>query len=143
MSQGKHEDDHYGDELVGAAAALIRDRWAIAPAPTWVACVPSMIHPTLVPDFAARLADALGLPFRDVVVKVAQNQPQKLMENSAQQLRNVWNAFEVVGDVSPDPVLLVDDIYDSRWTLTVIGRALRLAGSGPVFPFVLAKAVSA
>ena len=40
------------------------------------------------------------------------------------------------------PVLLVDDIIDSGWTLTVIGAALREAGSGPVYPLVLARAVS-
>ncbi|MCB1016960.1 MAG: recombinase RecQ [Acidimicrobiales bacterium] len=40
----------------------------------------------------------------------------------------------------PDgPVLLVDDLVDSRWTLTVAGAALREAGAGPVHPFALAK----
>ncbi len=37
------------------------------------------------------------------------------------------------------PVLLVDDLVDSRWTLTVAGRALRLAGAGEVLPFALAS----
>jgi ATP-dependent DNA helicase RecQ len=110
--------------------------------PAWVTCVPSMAHPSLVRDFASRLAAALGLPFHDIVVKVAENQPQAVMQNSAQQLRNVWEAFEIRGAVPAEPVLLVDDISDSRWTLTVVGRALRLAGSGPVWPFVLAQAVS-
>jgi ATP-dependent DNA helicase RecQ len=36
-------------------------------------------------------------------------------------------------------LLLVDDIVDSRWTLTEIGAVLRGAGSGPVYPFALAK----
>jgi hypothetical protein len=40
------------------------------------------------------------------------------------------------------PVLLVDDMFDSGWTFTVIGVALRESGSGPVFPFALAAAVS-
>ncbi len=140
VHQGKHEAEHFADDLVEAAAALIRDRWK--PSVSWVTCVPSAIHPALVPDFAARLAGALELPFRELIEKVAENQPQRMMENSAQQCRNVWDAFEIVGELSAGPVLLVDDVYDSRWTLTVIGRALRLAGSGPVFPFALAKAVS-
>jgi ATP-dependent DNA helicase RecQ len=96
----------------------------------------------LVSELASRIADALGLPFRNVVRKTGENQPQKQLVNSAQQCRNVWNAFDIVSEMSADPVLLVDDIYDSRWTLTVVGRALRLAGSGPVFPFVLAQAVA-
>jgi ATP-dependent DNA helicase RecQ len=41
-----------------------------------------------------------------------------------------------------EPVLVVDDLVDSRWTLTVVGAALLEAGSGPVSPFVLAKSVS-
>jgi ATP-dependent DNA helicase RecQ len=36
------------------------------------------------------------------------------------------------------PVLLVDDLVDSRWTMTVAGRELRRHGSGPVLPFALA-----
>jgi ATP-dependent DNA helicase RecQ len=41
-----------------------------------------------------------------------------------------------------EPVLLVDDLVDSRWTLTVVGAALLEADSAPVSPFVLAKAIS-
>jgi ATP-dependent DNA helicase RecQ len=36
-------------------------------------------------------------------------------------------------------VFLVDDLVDSRWTLTVVGRLLRRAGSGPVVPLALAR----
>ena len=36
------------------------------------------------------------------------------------------------------PVLLVDDLADSRWTMTVAGRELRRAGATAVLPFVLA-----
>jgi ATP-dependent DNA helicase RecQ len=40
----------------------------------------------------------------------------------------------------PDgPVLLVDDLIDSRWTATTIGVLLREAGSGPVLPIALAR----
>jgi ATP-dependent DNA helicase RecQ len=36
------------------------------------------------------------------------------------------------------PVLLVDDVASSRWTLTVAAQALRGAGADAVLPFVLA-----
>ena len=36
------------------------------------------------------------------------------------------------------PVLLIDDLVDSRWTLTVAARELRLAGAMAVLPFALA-----
>ena len=38
------------------------------------------------------------------------------------------------------PVLLVDDLIDSRWTMTVAARALRLAGAEAVLPLALAQA---
>jgi ATP-dependent DNA helicase RecQ len=142
VTQGKYEDEHFDDALVEAAAELIRDRWKPDPPPEWVACVPSVTHPALVPDFARRLASALELPFADVVRKTRENQPQKRMENGAQQFRNVSGAFEISGDVPKGPALLVDDILDSRWTLTVIGRELRSAGCEMVYPFGLATAVS-
>ncbi|MFL5736812.1 MAG: RecQ family ATP-dependent DNA helicase [Actinomycetota bacterium] len=142
VRRGRDEDEHFDEALVEASAALIRDGWKPGPPPEWVTSVPSMLHPDLVPDFARRLADKLDLPFRDVVRKTAENQPQNRMENSAQQLRNVWGAFGISGEVPSGPALLVDDISDSRWTLTVIGRELRLAGCARVYPFALAKALS-
>ena len=60
------------------------------------------------------------------------------MQNSQQQYRNIWDAFEIRGEVPSGAVLLVDDMVDSRWTLTVVGSLLRQAGAGPVLPFALA-----
>ncbi len=131
------EDPWFSDELVAAAARMIRQKWK--PDVVWVTCVPSHRHVDLVPSFAGRLAAALELPFVEAVRKVSENAPQRDSFNSAQQLRNVWSVFEVVGEVPDGPVLLVDDTVDSRWTLTVVATALREAGSGPVVPFALAE----
>ncbi len=121
-----------------AAADLVAD-WRPQPAPTWVTNVPSLTHPNLVPDFARRLAQQLELPWLPVVRKRQQNQPQKLMNNSFQQARNLDGAFAIEQRrVQPGAVLLVDDFVDSRWTLTVVAALLRAAGSGPVFPLALA-----
>jgi ATP-dependent DNA helicase RecQ len=120
---------------VAAAAELVR-RWHPDPPVEWVAAVPSSNSAT-VADFAARLAAALGLPFRDVVRRTRDASPQAEMENSAQQVRNVLGAFAIGESVPSSPVLLVDDLVDSRWTLTAVGVALREAGSGLVYPFVL------
>jgi ATP-dependent DNA helicase RecQ len=35
-------------------------------------------------------------------------------------------------------VLLVDDVIDTGWTVTVAARVLRRAGAGAVLPFALA-----
>jgi ATP-dependent DNA helicase RecQ len=128
------------DDLVNAAADAIR-RWAPDPPIGWVTCVPSSSS-SLVVECARRLAAALGLEFVDVVRRVRAGDPQAEMENSAQQVRNVFGAFGVAGPVPSTPVLLVDDLVDSRWTVTTVGAVLREAGSGPVYPFALAWAVS-
>ena len=117
----------------------------------------------------------LGLPFTPALHKRRDKPPQKEMQNSVQQLRNVLNAFQVteapaleppgaeittpgltrifqqlarrvtstlgVAPALPSvPVLLVDDMVDSGWTLTLVAVLLQRQGSGPVYPFALAKA---
>src|SRR5207244_11723796 len=54
--------------------------------------------------------------------------------------RTVTSNFGAGPTLPPVPVLLVDDMVDSRWTLTVAAVLLRRHGSGPVYPFALAKA---
>ncbi|MBO0848986.1 MAG: recombinase RecQ, partial [Pseudonocardia sp.] len=62
--------------------------------------------------------------------------------NSAQRLAAVWNGFDTAGlpDLSSmgGPVLLVDDVIDSGWTMTAAARAVRVAGAPAVLPFALA-----
>ena len=129
----------FSNELVEASVDMLRKRWRPSPYPAWITCVPSLTQPKLVSDFTARLANALGLPFRPVVEKVKQNQPQKQQENSFHQSKNLDGVFRVVGPVPKGPVLLVDDVVDSTWTLTVAAALLRQANSGPVYPFALAS----
>lgn len=134
------DDKHSGrfrDELVDVVVEMLRDRWQPAPSPTWVTCVPSKNHPTLVPDFAGRLAAALGLPFLPVVTKVKDNEPQKGQQNRFHQCQNLDGVFAIEGDVPAGAVLLLDDVVDSGWTLTVIAALLKRAGSGPVWPLAL------
>ncbi len=140
VSRGKLQDGRFSNELVNACAALLRE-WRPDPSPTWVAAVPSLRHPHLVPDFARRLAAALDLPFSDVLTKKISRPEQKTMENSDRQARNVTGSLAVAEDAMlPGPVLLVDDVVDSRWTFTVAAWELRRRGCGPVWPLALANA---
>ncbi|MFM5571978.1 RecQ family ATP-dependent DNA helicase [Aeromonas veronii] len=138
VADNKHAG-RFNDELVDAMAEMIQQRWQPNPAPLWVCCVPSRNHPELVPDFARRLAVRLGLPFVDAINKVKDNQPQKVQQNRFHQCRNLDGAFEVSQCYPGQPVLLVDDVVDSGWTLTVIAALLQQAGSGPVYPVALAS----
>ena len=139
VRKGKYHDSHFSDELVGACVKMIRD-WNPQPGPTWVTCVPSLRHPDLVPNFAQRLATALGLPFHMVIAKTDNRPEQKTMANSTQQARNIDGSLQIANDHIPNgPVLLVDDMVDSRWTLTVSVWLLRKHGSGPVWPLALSQ----
>lgn len=142
VAQGK-ADGWFSDELVRASAEMIGSRWPMEPRPTWVTCIPSLRHPELVPDFAQRLATALGLRFLTVLGKTRPTEAQKSMENRYHQCRNLDDAFivECVSDIR-EPVLLVDDVFDSGWTMTLASVLLRQAGSGPVYPFALATATA-
>ena len=141
VKEAKYGAHHYPDQLVDAAVHLVTG-WAPAPPPAWVTCVPSTTSAGIVASFAARLAERLGVPFEACIERRRSGRPQKEMDNSPQQVRNVYGAFQVTTPVPPGPVLLLDDIVDSRWTLTVVADLLREAGAGPVHPFVLAKALS-
>jgi ATP-dependent DNA helicase RecQ len=132
---------HFPDELVEALAGLVTG-WEPNPAPTWVAYVPSTRSPELVASLAIRLAEALGLECHDVAAKTRETEPQTAMENSTRQLANVHDAFAVTVPLPPGAALLVDDVVDSRWTLTEVGTLLRDAGCEAVFPAALADAAA-
>jgi len=139
VRQGKYHDGHFSDDLVAACVKMIHE-WNPQPSPTWVTCVPSLRHPELVPNFAQRLAAALGLPFHMVIAKTDARPEQKTMANSTQQARNIDGSLSLNGQlIPPGPVLLVDDMVDSRWTLTVSAWLLRKSGSGAVWPMALSQ----
>ncbi len=139
VRQGKYTDRHFADELVVACVKMFRE-WNPEPAPTWVTCIPSLRHINLVPDFAKRLAAELGLPFHLILEKTNNRPEQKTMANSSQQARNIDGSLAIIGSSVPNgPVLLIDDMVDSRWTLTVAAWLLRKNGSGKVWPMVLSQ----
>lgn len=139
VREGKYRDGRFADELVEACAEMFR-KWNPRPSPTWITCIPSLRRPDLVPDFAGRLASALGLPFLHVLEKMCDRPEQKTMANSVQQARNIDGSLRITGPVPKGPVLLVDDMVNSRWTFTVSAWLLRKNGSGEVWPLALSNA---
>ncbi|MFC7227764.1 RecQ family ATP-dependent DNA helicase [Salinirubellus salinus] len=133
------EAGRFDDDLVAAAADLVRGDWNPDPAPEWVAAVPSASTPGLVEGVARRLAARLDRPFVDCVAQVGEKASQRDVSGSTEQCANVRGAFAVDGRVPDGPVLLVDDTVGSRWTLTEVGGLLREAGSGAVYPLALAR----
>ena len=139
VRQGKVVDGRFHDDLAQALADLVRT-WRPEPAAIWITAVPSLRHPELVPDLAQRIARVLGLPFVAALRKTGERSPQRTMENTEQQASNVRGAFVVAERPPSGPVLLLDDVVDSRWTFAECARVLRRAGVDTVFPVALAQA---
>jgi ATP-dependent DNA helicase RecQ len=143
VRRGKYHDYRFADDLVNACAQLVLG-WSPQPPPAWVTCIPSRRHPELMPDFARRLATALNLPFHLVLEKTDDRPEQKTMANSSQQARNIDGSLAVnVGTLPAGPVLLVDDMVDSRWTLTVSAWLLTANEGRLVYPLALASTANA
>lgn len=91
-----------------------------------------------VEKLAEDLADRAGLELYSGIRKIRHTQNQKLQENSFFQFRNVDGAFRADEKISNEPIYLLDDVVDSKWTITVVGSLLREAGASKVFPIALA-----
>ena len=82
----------------------------------------------------------LDLPFEPVLIKTKNTQEQKDMANNVQQALNIDGSLAVLGEqLRGGPVLLVNDMVDSRWTLTAAAWLLQEHGSGIVRPLALAQ----
>ena len=125
------------DEVIEACVAAVR-AWGVAVG--WVAAVPSVRLGAALPDAGSRIAQALGVPFADVLARTGERPPQRDMANSAQQAANVRGAFTVTAETPPGAGLLLDDTRFSGWTLAMVGGQLRKRGAAAIFPFALASA---
>jgi ATP-dependent DNA helicase RecQ len=144
-------DDPAWRELIGEVAApdaapsgelrqalvdvLVRwsKEWSQRPAA--VVPVPSRSHPLRIRGMAEHLATVGRLPLLDALHITGEPAPDVA---SATRVRHLLGTL--TRDASqrlPDgPVLLVDDVARTGWTLTVAAALLRDAGSGPVLPLV-------
>ncbi|MGV8895354.1 MAG: RecQ family ATP-dependent DNA helicase [Rhodoglobus sp.] len=123
--------------MLAACVRVLAD-WGWAERPVGVVAMPSRSHPQLIDSVARGLASAGRLPYLGALDYAAPPQGGP-GGNSAFRLAQVFDAFAAPAFALPDgPVLLVDDLADSRWTLTVASRLLLRAGAGGVLPFTLA-----
>ena len=129
--------------VLGACVRVLSE-WKWHERPGAVVSVPSRRHPLLVASVARGLAQAGRLPYLGALGLVGGGPVGAPGGNSAHRLASVWPAFAVdpnLTDLLTETngiVLLVDDLADSRWTLTVAARLLRHAGAAAVLPFALA-----
>ncbi|WP_349903574.1 RecQ family ATP-dependent DNA helicase [Parafrigoribacterium humi] len=121
-----------------AACVRVLGEWSWDERPAAVMSVPSRRHPQLIDSVARGLAEAGRLPDLGPLALANGGPTGEPGGNSAWRLSGVWERFSVDVELPDGPILLVDDLVDSRWTFTVAARALRLAGATAVLPFALA-----
>ena len=136
VQKGKYVDGYFSDELVDASVKILSE-FIKNNNIEWITPVTSKRHPQLVPDFAKRLADRLGIGYFEGIKKFNAEE-QKKFENSDGQYKNANDSFEII-QVKKENILLVDDMVDSRWTFTVCAMKMREMGSGDIYPFALAN----
>lgn len=122
-----------------AACVRVLVEWGWAERPAAVVAMPSRARPQLVGSMARGIAEIGRMPLLGSLDLVDGGPTGLPGGNSAFRLAGVWGRIGVAQlDVPAGPVLLVDDLVDSRWTMTVAARELRRAGATRVLPFALA-----
>ena len=76
-----------------------------------------------------------------VLLKQRVTQEQKVCSNALQKKENVKGAFVVQepSQVIGQGLLLIDDIYDSGYTMREAAATLRRAGARAVYPLTITK----
>lgn len=142
-------------ELVGATAGdaevpnsmlqacvQVLAAWPWAQRPTAVVEIPSATRPRLTRSLASQLAAIGRLDFLGTLTSEG---PPPRRANSAQRLADLWRRLSLPEEVATavsrtsGPILLIDDLIDTGWTMTLAARLLRQAGASSVLPFALAS----
>ncbi|GLZ79852.1 ATP-dependent DNA helicase RecQ [Actinorhabdospora filicis] len=128
------------DDVLAAVLGLLRD-WGIA-RPGAVVSMASSGRPELLSSLGSRIAEVASIPYLGALAYRAGSPGRQF--NSAKRVAAVWNTLDVPAEVAaalPEvagDVLLIDDVADTRWTMTVAARLLREAGAPGVVPLALA-----
>jgi ATP-dependent DNA helicase RecQ len=137
-------DTEVPDDVFRAVVAVLK-AWDWEQRPSGVVALASRTRPRLVSSLARRLSDVGRLAFVGELPRVGGGPPgAAATSNSVQRLAAVYGAFPVPALMARDldelraPVLLVDDVVTSGWTMTVAARELRRAGAVQVLPLALA-----
>jgi ATP-dependent DNA helicase RecQ len=121
--------------------------WSSAGRPVAIVSMPSRSKPVLVESLARGISEIGRIPYLGPLELQHGGPSGGRGGNSAYRLAGVWDRIvagpgtaAALAEARGGTVMLIDDLVDSRWTMTVAGRALRQAGAGAVLPLALAQA---
>ncbi len=106
--------------------------------------VPPTVSGNLVRNLATKVAQQIRVPVCHDLIKVRKTQKQKVFQNIHLKRHNVADAFAMSKPelVRGKSILLIDDIYDSGFTIKEIAKYLSRQGAIKIAPLVLTKTVS-
>ncbi|WP_413455577.1 RecQ family ATP-dependent DNA helicase [Glutamicibacter sp. FR1] len=134
------------DKAMFEACVKVLAEWNWEERPVGVVAMPSNKRPQLITSLAQGLAEVGRLRYLGQLEYRGTGPQNGPGGNSAFRVAAVADAFELPTQLeqlianAPGPVLLVDDLVDSRWSIAMAGRALRIAGAPGVMPFTLGVA---
>ena len=125
-------------DVLNAAVAVLA-AWPWQTRPTAVMGLDSQTHPVLIASVVDGIAE-LGRLTNLGTLRYHPARRPVTAANSAYRVAALSDSWEGpdLGGVS-GPVLLVDDVIETGWTLTMAARVLRQAGADDVLPFALAS----
>jgi ATP-dependent DNA helicase RecQ len=137
LTDDRAPDAELPDDLAAGIVELL-SRWARDwPArPTTVVAIPSRTHPVLITSLARHIATVGRL---DLVEALGLHGPRPVSGvGSGQRVAAVTaSLLPAVAAVPAGPILLVDDVYRSGWTMTVAASLLHELGATASYPLVL------
>ena len=129
-------DAEVSDDVVRAAIDVLA-AWNWQQRPVAVLAMDSDTHPVLIGSLARRLAE-LGRLTDLGTLRYRPGRRPVTAANSAYRVAALQGSWETPTLDVDGPVLLVDDLTDTGWTLTMAARVVRVGGAPEVLPFALA-----
>ena len=139
VAHDKYHADAFRKELVDKTLQVLRERIGDQEY-TIVTNIPSARN-RKVAEFAKKVAEGLGYSYQNLLDVTGRGDQQKTMQNTYFQYQNAVSKIcvrEGAPSLNGENVILIDDLADSKWTLTVAGALLKKEGAGKVYPFCLA-----
>lgn len=105
--------------------------------------VPPTESGDLVKNFAEKISRTLSIPISHQLVKTAATSPQKVFQSGISKKDNVHGkfAYQTPTEIAGKSILLIDDIFDSGYTIKEIGLYLTSIGACTIAPLAIARTV--
>ena len=139
VAHDKYHADGFREELIEKAVDILSKRLGEEDY-SIVTYVPSARN-NKVAEFARQVAERLGYEYKELLEATGEGSQQKTMQNTYFQYKNALEKIRIKSDIigiEGANIILIDDLVDSKWTLTVAGGLLHNEGVDKVYPFCLA-----